>query len=243
MKAFHYFAVPVLLFIFILGVSASGSSLPAAEILRKLDDHFRISDDFEVTIRVESYTNNEFNGLTVMQGYARAGQMAMITFLEPSNMKDRKVLVKENEMWLMIPKVKNPIRITASQKLVGGISYGDFARASYAEEYDLTGSGAKELVAGLNANGTKSDSKTNCLVVGLAAKNKRNNYHKIVFWVDEQNFLPIQADFFALSGKKMLTAYYAAFKEWNGRMIVTKMFLFDQINTAKHYSIEYVDIQ
>jgi outer membrane lipoprotein-sorting protein len=239
MKALKYLIVTGLFLM--LGVSVNGASATADEIVRKMDDHHAISDNFEMTIRLESYLNNHFESATVMKGYVNDGQMTMLTFLEPANMKHRKILMKNNDMWIVIPKVKNPIRVTASQRLMGGISYGDVARVSYADDYTAKLSG-EESIVGMNADGNKAEAEK-CLVLELAAKDPQKNYPKIMIWVEKQNYLPVKADFFALSGKKMTTIYYTGPKEWKGKIIVTKMFLFDQIITTKHYSMEYYDIK
>jgi outer membrane lipoprotein-sorting protein len=242
MKGFQHFTKIVLLLCTgILGVSIHGYSLTPDEMVRKMDNHFTLGNNFEVTIRVESYLNREFKGLTVMKGEISQGTMATFIFLEPSNMKERKLIVKGDDMWFIFPNVKKPIRITASQKLAGGISYSDFARIRYADDYTARRIG-EEPVAGLNPDGKNSETDTPCVILELTTKDKRKNYSKIIVWLDEQSCLPVKADFFAPSGKKMMTAFYAATKEWNGKIIVTKLFLFDQINTTRYFSIEYMDI-
>lgn len=239
MKVFKYITITVIFFM--LGVYVNVYALTADEIVRKVDEHHSISNNFEMMIRVESYINNHFEGSTVMKGYVNNGKMTMLTFLEPLKMQGRKILIKDKDMWIIIPKVKNPIRVTASQRLMGGISYADVARVSYAEDYTAKLSG-EESIVGLTADGNQSEA-TQCLILELSAKDPRKNYNKIIIWVEQQTFLPVKADFFALSGKKMTTAYYTLPKEWDGKIIVTKMFLFDQINTTKHFSMEYSDIQ
>jgi hypothetical protein len=176
-----------------------------------------------------------------MKGYVNNKKMALLTFLEPTNMQGRKIIIKDNDMWIVIPKVKNPIRVSASQRLMGGISYGDIARVNYAEGYSAK-LGGEETVTGMNSDGTKSEA-VKCMILELSARNKKKNYNKIIIWAKEQDFLPVKADFFALSGKKMTTVYYTAPKEWDGRIILTKMYLFDQINKTKYFSMEYFDIK
>jgi hypothetical protein len=241
MKVSNYLTIIVL--VLVLGLSVHGYSLTADDILRKMDDHLLIRNNFEMTIRVESFINNHYENSTVMKGYVNNGKMTALAFLEPSNMKGRKIAIKDNDMWFIVPNVKKPIRITASQRLMGGISYGDIAGVSYAEGYNAKLNG-EESVAGMNSNGTKSD-VSKCLVLELSAKETGmgTQYHKINVWVEQQDFLPVKADFFARSGKKMMTVYYTAPNEWQGKIILTKMFLFDQINTNKYFSMEYFDIK
>lgn len=224
-----------------MGAFAVGYSPTADEIISKADDHRLISESFEMIIRVESFLNNRFEGLAVMKGQIDNGKMTALYFMEPSNMKGRTIIIEGNDMRLVIPKVKNPIRITASQRLIGGISYGDIAAISYGKGYTAKTIG-EEPVAGMNSDGSKSD-PGQCFILELTAKESNQNYKRIIIWADQQNFLPIKADFFALSGKRMSTVYYTSPKEWNGKTIITKMFLFDQINTNKYFVMEYSDFK
>ncbi len=231
----------IIIVFFILSVSAGGYSITADEIIQKIDSQRLISNDFEMTIRVESYKNDRFQDSTVMKGYVKEGKMTMITYLEPASMIGRKILIHDNDIWIVVPNTKNPIRITASQRLMGGVSYGDVARVSYAEDYNAEPKG-EDSIAGMNPDGSKSNAKK-CFFLELSAKDRGANYNKIKMWVDEDIFLPVKADFYALSGKKMTTAYYTAPKEWEGKTFITKIFLYDQIITSKHSSMEYIEMK
>ncbi len=227
--------------IFILSISSAGYSITADEIVSQLDSRSSITNDFEMTIRVENYKNGVFEDSTVMKGYVKNGKMVLITYLEPANMKGRKILIHDKDIRIVVPNTKNPIRITPSQRLMGGVSYGDVARVSYAEDYNAKLRG-EEPAEGMEPDGSKSDAKQ-CYALELSAKDTGANYNKIDMWVDEDMLLPVKADFFALSGKKMATAYYTDPKEWDGKTVITKIFLFDRIITSKYSSMEYLDMK
>lgn len=229
-----------LVMVLMVGVPGNGLAATADEILHRMEDHRFIDGDLEMTIRVESYLDEHLETLAVMKGYVSGGKLTSIVFLEPQNMRDRKLLADGDDIQLIIPKVKNPIRITPAQRLTGGISYSDLAAVSYEKDYDVKLLGEEEIV-GMTADGQETASKR-CYHLELSAKRRGLNYHKINFWVDKQGFLPVRADFFALSGKKMTVVYYSAPREINGQQIMTKMFLFDQLNPAKHFIMEYSDI-
>jgi outer membrane lipoprotein-sorting protein len=240
MKPWKYL---ILILIFLMPAAIVCGANPTADgILRRVDEHCLISNDFSMTIRAESFRNNRSTGITVMNGdISNNGKTTVITFLEPANLKGRKIIINDREMQLVIPKVKNPIHITASQRLAGGISYGDIIGVRYAQNY-IAKINSEETIAGLGPDGNKTNA-VQCFVLELTAVNAGSNYHKITLWVGKENLLPVKADFFALSGKKMTTVYYTAPKKINGETIITKMFLYDQINTAKHYAVEYLDIK
>lgn len=237
MKRLNFIGLNIILF---LGLAVGYSSTPD-EMLRRVDEHRLIGNNFEMTIRIEGYVNNYIKDSTVMRGYVNDGKMSQIVFLEPLKVKDRKIIIKDNEMWLIIPKVKNPIHITPSQRLVGGISYGDVAASSFADGYTVKLNG-EEMIVGMSPDGTKTEA-SKCYLLELTAKGKNPNYNKVILWIERQNYLPVKADFYALSGKKMTTVYYTSPREWNDKIIVTKMFLYDQINTSKHFSMEYSEIK
>lgn len=235
MKQFNYFILTLMFLL--IGTFAFGSPPPAEEILRIVDNHRLVSDSFEMTIRVDNYINDQYEGSTIMNGCVGKGKLETLVFLEPSNMEGRKMVIDGENIKLIIPNVKNPVRITPSQRLVGGISYGDVAAIGYGDLYTPKLIG-EEQVIGMNSDGTKTD-EIQCYTLELLAKGRVSNYHKILLWVEKQNYLPVKGDFYALSGKKMTTVYYTAPKEWDGTNIITKMFLFDQINTSKHFIMEY----
>lgn len=240
MKTFRYLIMTMLFLVG--GLSIQAASLTAGEVLQRVDHHRLISDDSEMTIRVEKYLKNRLIDSAVIKGYVNNSQMSSLVFLEPENMKDRKIVIKDNnDMWLIIPNVKNPIRITPSQRLVGGISYGDIAGVSFSEGYTPKFL-EDETVVGMRSDGTKSEA-VKCFVLELTAKNTGMNYNKIVLWVDKKGYLPVKADFFAISGKKMSTVYYTTPKEFRGKVIITKMYLFDQVNTKRYYAMEIYDMK
>lgn len=237
MKQFNHWIIIIVNLL--IAASVFGSSPTAEEILRNVDDHRLVSDSFEMTIRVDNFVNGQKEGSTVMNGRVDHGKLTSLTFVEPSNMKGRKIMIIDNDMKLIIPNVKNPVRITASQRLVGGISYGDVAAVGYGDVYTPKLIG-EEQVSGMNSDGTKTDA-VHCFTLELLTNETNSNYHKIILWVEKQNYLPVKGDFYALSGKKMTTVFYTAPQEWRGKNIITKMYLFDQINTSKHFSMEYSD--
>lgn len=228
-------------FLFVPAISAAGSPLTAEEILRKVDQHRLISNNCEMSIRVQSHPKNPAESSIVMKGTINDGKMTTLLFLEPPNMKGRTLLIKENEMWLEIPNVKNPIRLTPHQRLVGGISFGDIAGVSFTDGYSAKLKG-EESTEGMRSDGSEAG-VGNCFVLDLTAKDSGANYHKIIVWVEERGLMPVKADLFALSGKRMMTLYFTAPMEYNGRKLITKIFMFDQVDTTKHFSMEYFEIK
>lgn len=77
----------------------------------------------------------EFVVYTVKKGEDR---LAML-FLAPASEKGRTTLRLGENMWLYIPSVGRPIRITSLQSITGGIfNNADIMQVDYSEEYEVT---------------------------------------------------------------------------------------------------------
>ncbi|MGE5530328.1 MAG: outer membrane lipoprotein-sorting protein [Patescibacteria group bacterium] len=228
-------------FLFVTTVSPADSSLTAEEIIRNVDEHRLVGSDCEMGIRVQCFRKNLLENEIIIKATITAGAMTSLLFLEPPNMKGRTLVIEDREMWLVIPGVKNPIRITPSQKLVGGISFGDIVGVSFADGY------AARLKGEEPAEGMRPDGSTievgNCYVLTLVSRGGGTNYHEIIVWVEKRELMPVKAELFALSGKKMMAVYFTAPKMYNGKKLITKTYMFDQINPTKYFSMEYFDIK
>jgi hypothetical protein len=71
----------------------------------------------------------------------KKGQDKMVAlFLSPASEKGRTTLRLGENMWLYIPNVGRPIRITSLQSVVGGVfNNSDILRLDYSAEYDAEG--------------------------------------------------------------------------------------------------------
>ncbi len=215
--------------------------MTAEEILGKIDS-YRVPDrEFEMTMRVENFAEDRLDKSAVLNAFIRDGRAERIVFLEPGPMKGRQVVMRGEDMFMIVPDTKNPVRITPSQKLMTGVSYADLVRMNFSRDYRAT------LETELPVQGRHPDGKRtgpiNCYLLELKARKEESTYNRVTLWVEKETLVPVRADFFALSGKRTLTVYYAAPKEWNGRTVISKMFIYDRVQTAYHTVVEYLDMR
>ncbi len=215
--------------------------ISAEEIIKRMEAHYINDVNFEIKIKIENYTNNKPADIILLKGIVEKGKVTSLTYLDPPNMRNKKIIIKGNEMWIIIPNTKNPIPISPSQRLMGGISFGDITRVGtgYSEDY------IPRLISIQDVDGKNSSGKTeivsNCYYLELRAKREDLTYNKINIWVDPVDFLPVKSEFISLSGKKMLKAYYTSKENWNERLTFTEVFLFDLVNKSRYSKIKYFD--
>lgn len=190
------------------------------EIVRKADlkrGLGNISHSFEVDITNSSNKNESFIV------YFKDVNTNLIDQTAPERARGRKLLMKDYDMWLLTKNVKKPIRISLEQKLTGEVSNGDIARTNYAEDYEAT-----------LLEETKTSYK-----LDLRAKNKKVTYGQIHYTVSKKDFAPVEATFFAVSGKELKKAQFSGFKMIDGQMRSTIMTINDYIQKNKISTLEF----
>lgn len=114
-------------------------------------------------------------------------------FLTPASDKGRVTLRLGDNMWLYIPNVGKPIRITSLQSVVGGVfNNADILRLDFAVEYDAE----KVEEAGRET------------LLYLKAKTGSVAYDRLKMWVDKARKTPTRIEAYAASGLLIKTLYY-----------------------------------
>jgi len=145
----------------------------------------------------------------------------------------RKFLTVGDKSWLIVPGSKNPISVTASQKMMGASSFADIARVRLATDY--TGA----LRPGIEPCGEPARP---CRVVDITATVKTAPYASGTLWIDGDGFLR-KAIYKLASGKPAKEIRYRYRESDAGRPIPAGLTLIDLLfsnNTGKT-TLEYLD--
>lgn len=125
-------------------------------------------------------------------------------FISPASEKGRSTLRLEDNMWLYIPNVGKPVRITSLQSVVGGVfNNSDILRLDYAEEYDVT------MVEDLG----------NEYLLHLKAKTNSVAYDQLRMWADKEKKLPNKIECLTATSMLIKTIYFKQIKDFGGGVI------------------------
>ncbi|MEW6709290.1 MAG: outer membrane lipoprotein-sorting protein [Candidatus Riflebacteria bacterium] len=114
-------------------------------------------------------------------------------FLSPKSELGRATLRIGDNMWLYIPNVKKPVRITSLQSVTGGLfNNSDIMSLDYADEYDCIEVSKKE---GKN-------------VLELRAKNRSVAYERLVIVADPESHIPESIECFTSSKMLVKTLHF-----------------------------------
>lgn len=125
-------------------------------------------------------------------------------FLQPDSEKGRSTLRLDDNMWLYLPDVGKPIRITSMQSVVGGVfNNSDIMQLDFSAEYDIK--------AQKEENGH--------IVLDLKAKNESVAYDHLVMEVDKKTLTPTKIICYTSTDMLIKTLYYKDIKDFGGGIV------------------------
>lgn len=164
--------------------------------------------------RYTVFTQPQRRSLVLMRSPAEAGQ---------------KVLMLGDDFWLLLPGSQRPVRITASQKLLGDASTGDIATQSWADDYQAT--------VGDEGPCPAPDAARRCRHLSLAAMRKGVSYARIELWLGAARSEPVAAELYLQSDK---LAKRARFVLDAAGTRVDEMVLLDALGGGRETRVRYL---
>jgi outer membrane lipoprotein-sorting protein len=191
-------------FILLMFVATAGSQ-DNTVIEADGNEILKIVDENLMPVSFESYrklineepdgSKKEFIFFTVKKG---KDKVAML-YVSPASEKGRATLRIGDNMWLYIPNVGKPIRITSIQSVVGGVfNNADIMRLDYSVEY----------------NATILEQNTREYVLHLKANSQTVAYDKLKMWVDKKNIMVTKVECYTSTGTLIKTLEFKEVKNF-----------------------------
>jgi outer membrane lipoprotein-sorting protein len=183
-----------------LGTAPLANALDGAKILQQVDRNLN-PESYEMyrkLINIEpDGSKKEFVLYTIKKGQDRM----VALFLSPASEKGRSTLRLEDNMWLYMPNVGRPIRITSLQSIVGGVfNNSDILRLDYTTEYTVE-------------SAEEGDGQ---YLLKLKARSGTVAYDQIEMAVDKKTVIPTEIKCFASTGILIKTLHYSETKDFGG---------------------------
>lgn len=190
--------VAILAFLAVLGSGPAALALDGDEILRQIDRKLS-PESYEMyrkLINIEpDGKKKEFVLYTVKKG--RDKMIAL--FLDPPSEKGRATLRLGDNMWLYIPGVGKPLRVTSLQSVVGGVfNNADILSLDYSTEYRVE----------------KLEQQPGTYLLDLKARTPAVAYDRLKMRVDSQALVPTEIEAYAASGLLIKTLHFKDIKNF-----------------------------
>jgi outer membrane lipoprotein-sorting protein len=190
----------VLLLLFLAG---GAHALDANELLTEVDRRLQ-PESYEMYRKLINVEPDGSKREFVLYSVKKGRDKTVALFLEPASEKGRATLRLGDNLWLYIPNVGKPLRITSMQSVVGGVfNNADILRVDYSVEYH-----AESL-----------EEKGDHYLLTLKAKNGSVAYDKLIMQVDKEHQVPTTIEAYASSGMLIKTLYYSDIKDFGNGLV------------------------
>ena len=190
----------------LLGLMLCLLALPAAaaldgnQILQKVDRNLE-PESYEAYRKLIDIQPDGSKKEYVLYSIKKGRDKVVALFLLPASDKGRATLRLEDNMWLYMPDVGRPIRITSLQSVTGSIfNNADILRIDYTAEYNVE----------------TAEEQENAFLLSLKAKTGEVAYDRLKMWVDKQALLPVTIEAYAASGLLLKTLRFKDIKDFGG---------------------------
>jgi outer membrane lipoprotein-sorting protein len=192
-----------ILVIFALMIAPPAYAIDGTALLKQVDRNLNPEsyESYRKLINVEpDGRKKEYTLFSVKKGVDKVASL----FLAPASEKGRSTLRLGDNMWLYIPNVGKPIRITSLQSVVGGVfNNADILQLDYAAEYDVE----------------KVEEKGGEYLLYLKAKTKTVAYDRLKIWADKGKKLPAKIECLTEANMLIKTIYFKDIKDFGGGIV------------------------
>ncbi len=203
----------------------------AKAIVEKADQIRFPAEAFQVEVRITSTSPDKDPDARLYRILSRGNEKTIVQTLEPASDKGQALLMRGRDLWVFMPNLSQPVRLSLSQRLTGQVANGDLARANFAGDYN-----AKILR-------TESIDGEAHHVLELSAVDRSVTYGKVIYWVKQASGRPYKAEFYSLSDRLLKTASYGHFKGLGGKQRPTTIVIEDALKKGDRSVLEYSDMQ
>lgn len=184
----------------LLGFVAPAWAIDGNALLRQLDRNLEPESyaTYRKLINIEpDGKKKEYVLYTVKKGRDKI----VALFLDPPSEKGRATLRLGDNMWLYIPNVGKPIRITSLQSVIGGVfNNADILALDYSVEYNVE----------------RVEEAGSQYILSLKARTAAVAYDRLKMRVDKATTLPVTIEAYAASGLLIKTLHYSDIKDFGG---------------------------
>jgi outer membrane lipoprotein-sorting protein len=207
----------------------------ATEIVRKMDEKMRgESLRAEVTMTI---VRPDWSRQVTMESWSRGTEYSMILITAPARDEGTAFLKRGNEIWNWVPSVGRTIKMPPSmmmQSWMGSdFTNDDLVRESSAVtdyDHELVG---EETIQGYECYKIEMKPKPNAPVV----------WTRVDIWVSKEEYLELKAEFYDEFGELINVMNGMEVKEFDGRMIPSKMEMIPMDEEGYKTILEYKSME
>lgn len=212
---------------------------PANKVLKKYTKEFAVSllkgvDDsmhpkiFKAKMSMETVRKGRTPIKFVYEVYSKGGTKSLMEIVFPARDKGKKILLLDNNLWMYVPDVSRPIRLSRNQSFMGStFSNEDVSDSTWEDDYE------PEI----------TDEKGEKILLTLKAKRRDVAYKQIDMWVNKETKVPVEGVYYGLSNKPIKKIYFSNVKEVAGLLRPLDMRMEDLLEEGAYTDVKLLELK
>jgi outer membrane lipoprotein-sorting protein len=201
---------------------------PAARSILEKADQIRFPQEgFQVDVAIATTGEGKATEERKYRVLAKGNENSIVMVIEPASERGQIMLMKGRDLWIFLPSVSQPVRLSMAQRLTGQVANGDLARANFVGDYN------PRLLRTDVLDGEKHH------VLELTAVDRGVAYQRVILWVRQSDSHPHKAEFYSTSGRLLKTCLYQDFEKMAGKVRPTKLVMEDALRKGEQSVLEY----
>jgi hypothetical protein len=211
--------------------AATVEEASAQSILERSDQIRFPREGFQVDVSIKSSSPGKQPEVRKYRILTKGNENTVVMITEPADERGQMMLMKARDLWIFVPSVSQPVRLSLGQRLTGQVANGDLARSNFTGDY-IPKLLRTETIEGEQFN-----------VLELTAVDRSVTYNKVIYWVSQSNSRPHRAEFYSLSNRLLKTCRYEGYQNLLGTMRPTRLVMEDALRKGEESILEYSSMQ
>jgi len=213
------------------GAPAALAQASAEEILRRADEIRFPQEGFEVLVVIRSVEQGRAAEERTLKVLSKGNENTVVMTVQPASERGQTLLMKDRDLWLFLPRVSQPVRLSLAQRLTGQVANGDIARANFAGDYSVKLAGSETI------------GKEAMYVLDLTANDRKVTYPRVRYWVRHGDYRPYKAEFYSLSNRLLKSCRYDDFRPLAGKLRPARLVMTDALIKGAESTLQYSDMK
>ncbi len=217
-----------------MGLSAATAGADEGDAKDLVDNADQIRfprEGFQVDVSIASTAPSRDAEVRKYRILSKGNENTIVITTEPASDKGQILLMKARDLWVFLPDISQPVRLSLSQRLTGEVANGDLARANFGGDYT-----SKQVRTETVDNDVYD-------VLELTAVDRGVTYHRVMYWVRKSDARPLKAEFYSLSDRLLKTCHYQNFQKMAGAMRPTRLVMEDALKQGEQSVLEYSNMK
>jgi outer membrane lipoprotein-sorting protein len=204
-----------------------GDEAKARRIVEAADRIRFPGEGFQVDVAIVTTGHDKVPDEHKYRVLSKGNENTVVMVTEPASERGQIMLMKGRDLWIFLPNVSQPVRLSLAQRLTGQVANGDLARANFSGDYN------PRLLRTERINGESYN------VLELNAVDRSVTYQRVLYWVRESNSAPHRAEFYSASNRLLKTCTYENFDKVLGTSRPTRLVMEDALRGGEQSVLEY----